>query len=141
MVGNAGDPRSTLSALTSLKRNGRLVLMGSMTVDLPLPYMQVMLNNWEIIGQFMYPPSAYRRLLDLVRSGLLDLGAIKPKVFALHGAARGDGGGGRRGEHGSRRDQAMSVFSSWDRPRATRPRELSQYAFTKRSAPFDCTRR
>ena len=35
--------------------------------------------------------------------------------FSADGAARGDGGGGRRGEHGSRRDQAMSVFSS--RPR------------------------
>jgi len=83
MVGNAGDPRSTLAALTSLKRNGRLVLMGSMTVDLPLPYMQVMFNNWEILGQFMYPPSAYRRLVELVRSGLLDLAAIRPKVFPL----------------------------------------------------------
>ncbi len=40
MVGNAADPRSTLAALTSLKRGGRLVLMGSMTVDLPLPYTQ-----------------------------------------------------------------------------------------------------
>ncbi len=83
MVGNAGDPRSTLSALTSLKRNGRLVLMGSMTVDLPLPYTQVMLNNWEILGQFMYPASAYRRLVDLIRASLLDLAAIKPRVFAL----------------------------------------------------------
>jgi alcohol dehydrogenase len=83
MVGGAGDPRSTLAALTSLRRNGRLVLMGSMTVDLPVPYTMVMLNNWEIIGQFMYPVSAYRRLIELVRGGLLDLGPIKPRVFAL----------------------------------------------------------
>ena len=45
MVGNAADPRSTLAALTSLRRDGRLVLMGSMTVDLPIPYTQVMLNG------------------------------------------------------------------------------------------------
>ena len=83
MVGNAGDARSTLAALTSLKRNGRLVLMGGMTVDLPLPYTQVMLNNWEILGQFMYPARAYRRLVDLVRAGLLDIRAITPRVFAL----------------------------------------------------------
>lgn len=83
MVGAASDPRATLAALTSLKRNGRLVLMGSMTVDLPVPYTQVMLNNWEILGQFMYPRDAYRRLVDLVRAGLLDLDAIKPRVFAL----------------------------------------------------------
>ena len=83
MVGNATDPRSTLAALTSLRRNGRLVLMGSMTVDLPIPYTQVMLNNWEIFGQFMYPASASRRLLDLIRGGLLDLGALRVKVFPL----------------------------------------------------------
>ena len=83
MVGGAGDPRSTLAALMSLKRNGRLVLMGSMTVDLPVPYTTVMLNNWEILGQFMYPGSAYRRLIELIRGGLLDLDAIRPRVFAL----------------------------------------------------------
>ena len=35
-VGRAGDPNSTLAALRPLRRGGRLVLMGSMTVPLPL---------------------------------------------------------------------------------------------------------
>ena len=83
MVGDASGPRATLAALTSLRRGGRLVLMGSMTVDLPISYTAVMLNDWEIVGQFMYSAGAYRRLIELVRSGLLDLGAIKPRVFAL----------------------------------------------------------
>jgi alcohol dehydrogenase len=83
MVGQARDPNSTLAALHSLRRGGRLVLMGSMTTDLPLPYTAVMLNSWEVIGQFMYPASAYRRLLDLLRSGLLDISAIRPRVFPL----------------------------------------------------------
>jgi len=83
MVGNASDSRSTLAGLMSLRRGGRLVLMGSMTVDLPVPYTMVMLNNWEILGQFMYPAGAYRRLIELVRSGLLDISVIAPRVFAL----------------------------------------------------------
>src|ERR1700726_3180267 len=83
MVGQARDPKATLAALHSLRRGGRLVLMGSMTIDLPLPYTTVMLNSWEIIGQFMYPASAYRRLLDLLRSGLLDISAIRPRVYPL----------------------------------------------------------
>lgn len=83
MVGQARDPKSTLAALHSLRRGGRLVLMGSMTVDLPIPYAAVMLNSWEILGQFMYPASAYRRLLDLLRSGLLDISAIRPRVYPL----------------------------------------------------------
>jgi alcohol dehydrogenase len=83
MVGQAHDPNSTLAALHSLRRGGRLVLMGSMTIDLPLPYTSVMLNSWEIIGQFMYPASAYLRLLDLLRGGLLDISPIRPRVFPL----------------------------------------------------------
>ena len=83
MVGQARDPRATLAALHSLRRGGRLVLMGSMTTELPIPYTAVMLNSWEILGQFMYPASAYRRLLDLLRSGLLDISAIRPRVYPL----------------------------------------------------------
>ncbi len=83
MVGQAKDPKSTLAALHSLRRNGRLVLMGSMATELPVPYTLLMLNSWEMIGQFMYPASAYRRLLDLVRSGLLDISPIRPRVYPL----------------------------------------------------------
>ncbi|MEA2868648.1 MAG: alcohol dehydrogenase [Bradyrhizobium sp.] len=83
MVGQARDPKATLAALHSLRRGGRLVLMGSMTTDLPIPYTTLMINSWEILGQFMYPVSAYRRLLDLLRSGLLDIRAIRPRVYPL----------------------------------------------------------
>jgi alcohol dehydrogenase len=83
MVGQAKDPNSTLAALHSLRRGGRLVLMGSMTTELPVSYTLLMLNSWEIIGQFMYPAGAYRRLLDLLRSGLLDISPIRPRVYPL----------------------------------------------------------
>jgi len=83
MVGGARDPNATLAALRSLRRGGRLVLMGSMSAPLPLSYTELMANNWEIIGQFMYPVDAYRRLLDLVRAGLLDISSIRPRVFPL----------------------------------------------------------
>ena len=83
MVGGAAEPSSTLAALNSLRRGGRLVLMGSMTVDLPVSYMQLMINSLEIIGNFMYPASAYRSVLALVRSGALDVTTINPKVFPL----------------------------------------------------------
>jgi len=31
----------------------------------------------------MYPRDAYRRLLDLMRSGQLDMNAIRPRVYPL----------------------------------------------------------
>ncbi|MGQ7932489.1 zinc-binding dehydrogenase [Paraburkholderia sp. D1E] len=81
MVGQAGEPSSTLSALSALRRGGRLVVMGSMTVPLPVSYMQLMFHNLEIIGNFMYPADAYRRLIELVRGGLLDINPIVPRIF------------------------------------------------------------
>jgi alcohol dehydrogenase len=83
MVGRATDAQATLSALRSLRRGGRLVLMGSMNVPLCISYGEVMLNNWEIIGNFMYPTSAYRRLLDLIRAGALPLDVTKVAAFSL----------------------------------------------------------
>ena len=59
--------------------------MESMTIDLPVPYTALMLNSWEIIGQFMFPAGAYRRLLDLLRSGLLDISPIRPRIYPLAG--------------------------------------------------------
>jgi alcohol dehydrogenase len=82
-VGNAKDPNSTLAALGSLYRWGRIVLMGSSMAPIPINYMQLMFNNLEIIGNFMHPQNAYLPLLALVRSGQLDMTPIKPKVFSL----------------------------------------------------------
>jgi alcohol dehydrogenase len=83
MVGQAGDANSTLAALNSLRRGGRLVLMGSMNAPLPLSYSDIMRNNWEIIGQFMYPVGAYRSLIGMLRAGLLDISRIRPVIFPL----------------------------------------------------------
>jgi alcohol dehydrogenase len=83
MVGGAQDPNSTLAALNALRGEGRLVLMGSLMVDLPVPYLPLMIRSVEIIGNFMHRPDAFRNVLALARAGHLDLSAIRPKVFPL----------------------------------------------------------
>jgi alcohol dehydrogenase len=83
MVGNATNANSTLAALRSLHRKGRLVLMGSMSVPLPVPYVEMMANSWEIIGNFMYPAEACTRLLSLIRAGLLDPRSMRLHTFPL----------------------------------------------------------
>jgi alcohol dehydrogenase len=82
-VGRASDPASTLAALKSLQRGGRLVLMGSMTSPLPIAYAEVMTNDWEVIGNFMYRPGAFRTLVSLVRGGLLDLDKVNIRAFPM----------------------------------------------------------
>ena len=83
LVGGATDPNATLAALHALGRNGRLVLMGSARVAIPIDYLALVANNWEVVGQFMYPADGYRRLFELVRAGLLDLSAITPHTYEL----------------------------------------------------------
>src|SRR5215469_2361674 len=73
IVGNAKDPNSTLAALGSLYRWGRLVLMGSITTPIPINSLSLMFNNLEIIGNFMHAQNAYLPLLAMVRSGQLNL--------------------------------------------------------------------
>jgi alcohol dehydrogenase len=62
---------------------------GSMTVPLPLTYADVLANDWEIIGNFMYESDALRRLVTLIADGLLDLDLVRLRTFAfedLHAA-------------------------------------------------------
>jgi threonine dehydrogenase-like Zn-dependent dehydrogenase len=42
-------------------------------MPVPISYVEMMFNSWEIVGQFMYLREAYQRLLDLIRSGQLDM--------------------------------------------------------------------
>jgi alcohol dehydrogenase len=83
IVGRATSADSTLATLRGLRRGGRLVLMGSMSVPLPLTVGEMLGNNWSVIGQFMYPKDATARLAAMISAGTLDLGAIDLTTFAL----------------------------------------------------------
>ena len=56
--------------------------MGSMDARLPLPYGEVLINDWAIQGRFMYPRETITRLLRLARSGALALDAVDISTFA-----------------------------------------------------------
>jgi alcohol dehydrogenase len=81
MVGHATDPNATLASLRSLRRNGRMVLMGSMECELPLSYREMLLNNWEVMGHFMYSGADYRALIALAASGQLPLDAVEVERY------------------------------------------------------------
>lgn len=83
IVGRATDASSTVAALKSLQRGGRLVLMGSMSAPLSFAYGEIMVNNWEVIGNFMYPRDAFKSLAALIRAGLLDPGLVRLSVFPM----------------------------------------------------------
>ncbi|MFJ9846255.1 zinc-binding dehydrogenase [Kitasatospora sp. NPDC101155] len=92
----AGTAAVRAAAMT-VRDGGRIVLMGGVGGDLPLNYSWVMRHNITVRGQFMYPREANGRLIQLIRSGLLELDAFDITEFALadaneavaHAAANG----------------------------------------------------
>lgn len=67
LVGQASSASGTLAVLKALRRGGRLVLMGSMTVPLPVDYSMLIRGNKDILGAYMYPPQAPHRATELDR--------------------------------------------------------------------------
>lgn len=83
LIGRAADADATLATLKALRRGGRLCLMGSLTVPLPLDYGELLRNDWTVRGRFMYAPGAIQRLIAMAAAGTLDLGAVEVTPFAL----------------------------------------------------------
>jgi len=83
LLGAANSTSTTLSSLRALKRGGRLVLMGSAEVPLELSFREMLSNDWEVVGQFMYDRTAPGQLAALVAEGLLDLKKIVVTTFEL----------------------------------------------------------
>jgi alcohol dehydrogenase len=83
LLGQARSTSTTLSTLRALRRGGRLVLMGSATAPLELSFGEMLANDWEVVGQFMYDRTAPGQLAALARENLLDLKKIAVTTFKL----------------------------------------------------------
>jgi alcohol dehydrogenase len=83
LLGAAKNTSTTLASLRALNRGGRLVLMGSAEVPLELSFREMLANDWEVVGQFMYERTAPGQLAALAAGGLLDLKKIAVTTFAL----------------------------------------------------------
>ena len=78
-----GALNPVLAAFKQAAINWRLVLMGSADAPLEISFREMIANNWEVVGQFMYERGAPARLAALVQRGLLDLGKINVKAYPL----------------------------------------------------------
>jgi alcohol dehydrogenase len=72
-----------MAAVLSVRPGGRVVLMGWVRKDLPLPYNWLMHNEVTLRGQWMYPRDAAARMAQLVRAGLVDLALFDITEFGL----------------------------------------------------------
>jgi len=75
------------AAAMTVRPYGRIVLMGGVGMlggdDLALPYPWLMRNSVTVRGQWMYPRAANVGLINMIRSGVLDLAHERVTVFPL----------------------------------------------------------
>jgi alcohol dehydrogenase len=83
IVGRADSASATLACLHALRRGGRLVMMGSASAPLELGFYDMLANDWQVLGCFMYPPDVPARLVALAASGQLDLSTLNVRRFPL----------------------------------------------------------
>lgn len=84
MIGRANSAAATLACLYALRRGGRLVMMGSASAPLELSFYDMLANDWQVLGCFMYPADAPARLVALTASGQLDLALLNVRAFSLN---------------------------------------------------------
>jgi alcohol dehydrogenase len=81
------DARVVRTAAMTVREFGRIVLMGGVGMaggdDLALPYPWIMRDGITIRGQWMYPRTANRNMVNLIRSGLIDLDNWEVARFSL----------------------------------------------------------
>ncbi|HUB12485.1 MAG TPA: hypothetical protein VMB34_11040 [Acetobacteraceae bacterium] len=58
-------------------------MMGSCSVPLKLAFYDMLANDWQVLGCFMYPSHVPAWLAALVASGLLDLDMLNLRSFPL----------------------------------------------------------
>ena len=75
------------AAAMAVRPHGRVVLMGGVGMlgggDLELPYPWLMRNCVTVRGQWMYPRTANRGLIQMIHGGVLDLGHEHVTTFEL----------------------------------------------------------
>jgi len=60
-------------AFDSVRRGGRLCVVGYCMDEVPLPVAKIMYYEIEVVGSLGCPPVEYPRLIDLVRRGRIQL--------------------------------------------------------------------
>lgn len=64
------------SAIMSLRKGGRVSLMGGLMSDMKFPTGEIVFNDIELKGQWMYSATVVRDMIKLVESGVLDLSQV-----------------------------------------------------------------
>ncbi|KAH8157946.1 hypothetical protein CIB48_g10307 [Xylaria polymorpha] len=68
------EPTHIRSAMLSLRKRGRIALMGGLTGNITIPYFAMILKSLELKGKWMYTREEIRNLVKMAEVGTLKLG-------------------------------------------------------------------
>ncbi len=71
-----GKPETVSMALSTLRRGGRLCVVGYSDSVVPIPLNRLMFFEYEIVGSLGCRPVDYPRVIEMARRGTVDLNAV-----------------------------------------------------------------
>ncbi len=71
-----GKPETVTLALSTLRRGGRLCVVGYADAVVPIPLARLMFFEYEIVGSLGCRPVDYPRVIEMVRRGRVNLDAV-----------------------------------------------------------------
>lgn len=86
IVGGGGTD-SVLAAIRALRKGGRACLMGALNDAIQIPYVEIMVRELTIRGNFMYPLTAANDIAEMIEAGLIDLDVLDISTYPLEDAA------------------------------------------------------
>ncbi len=78
-----GRPETVTLALSTLRRGGRLCVVGYSDATVPLPLNRLMFFEYTILGSLGCRPVDYPRVVEMVRKGRVDLGKVVTNTLPL----------------------------------------------------------
>lgn len=82
-VGPGAPHQITVDGIKSLRRGGRMVDIGGMSEDLPVPMFQLMCYQISIIGSLWFTVAEGQDMAEMAAAGTLDLTKFDQEVFPL----------------------------------------------------------
>jgi len=78
-----GKPETVSLALSTLRRGGRLCVVGYSDSVAPIPLNRLMFFEYEIVGSLGCRPVDYPRVIEMVRAGKVNLDAVVTATLPL----------------------------------------------------------
>ena len=83
-----GSTDSVLASIRALKKGGRVALMGALQEPINIPYVEIMVKELTIKGNFMYPKTAAADIVRFIQAGVIDLDLVETETFELEDGAK-----------------------------------------------------